>query len=162
MTTKELIKSTTSVDEKNDQDKARVKNILAEIGFSNINTNETNGVGEYLATELMYTFGWEDNKILSVLQIVGSVNSQDAIEAMLASQMVAVHDAIMDSHRFSKKTPSVKNKDQAINSMTKLARTYTSQMEALNRHRGKGQQKITVEHLNVNDGGKAVVGSVGK
>jgi hypothetical protein len=33
-------------------------------------------------------------------------------------------------------------------------------LEALNRHRGKGQQKVTVEHVHVHAGGQAVVGSV--
>ena len=31
-------------------------------------------------------------------------------------------------------------------------------MEALNRYRGKGQQKMTVEHVHVHDGGQAMVG----
>ena len=31
---------------------------------------------------------------------------------------------------------------------------------ALNRHRGKGQQKVTVEHVHVHAGGQAVVGMV--
>ena len=34
-------------------------------------------------------------------------------------------------------------------------------LEALNRHRGKGQQKVTVEHVHVHSGGQAVVGVVG-
>jgi hypothetical protein len=33
-------------------------------------------------------------------------------------------------------------------------------LDALNRHRGKAQQKITVEHVHVNSGGQAVVGIV--
>jgi hypothetical protein len=33
-------------------------------------------------------------------------------------------------------------------------------LDALNRHRGKGQQKITVEHVHVHSGGQAVVGVV--
>ena len=33
-------------------------------------------------------------------------------------------------------------------------------LEALNRHRGKGQQKVTVEHVHVHSGGQAVVGVV--
>ena len=37
---------------------------------------------------------------------------------------------------------------------------YTRQLEALDKHRGKGQQKITVEHVNVHAGGQAVVGTV--
>ena len=42
----------------------------------------------------------------------------------------------------------------------KLSRTYTALLEALNRHRGKGQQKVTVEHVHVHSGGQAVVGVV--
>src|SRR3954470_16049819 len=34
------------------------------------------------------------------------------------------------------------------------------QMEALSRYRGKGQQKVTVEHVHVHAGGQAVVGAV--
>jgi hypothetical protein len=30
----------------------------------------------------------------------------------------------------------------------------------LNRHRGKGQQKVTVEHVHVHEGGQAIVGNV--
>jgi hypothetical protein len=33
-------------------------------------------------------------------------------------------------------------------------------LDALNRHRGKGQQKVTVEHVHVHAGGQAVVGTV--
>ena len=34
------------------------------------------------------------------------------------------------------------------------------QVEALHRYRGKGQQKVTVEHVHVNAGGQAIVGTV--
>jgi len=33
-------------------------------------------------------------------------------------------------------------------------------LEALQRYRGKGQQKVTVEHVHVNAGGQAIVGTV--
>lgn len=42
----------------------------------------------------------------------------------------------------------------------KLSRTHAALLEALNRHRGKGQQKVTVEHVHVHAGGQAVVGMV--
>jgi hypothetical protein len=47
-----------------------------------------------------------------------------------------------------------------INRAVKLTRTFTTQMEALTRYRAKGQQKITVQHVSVADGGQAVVGDV--
>jgi hypothetical protein len=40
------------------------------------------------------------------------------------------------------------------------ARTYATLLEALNRHRGKGQQKVTVEHVHVHEGGQAIVGNL--
>ena len=39
----------------------------------------------------------------------------------------------------------------------KLSRTFAMLLDALNRHRGKRQQKITVEHVHVHSGGQAVV-----
>lgn len=35
----------------------------------------------------------------------------------------------------------------------KLSRTYAAQMEALRKHRKKGRQKMTVEHVHVHEGG---------
>ena len=46
------------------------------------------------------------------------------------------------------------------NLAVKLLRTYTMQIEALQRHRGKGEQKMTVEHVHVHAGGQAIVGEV--
>jgi hypothetical protein len=50
--------------------------------------------------------------------------------------------------------------NSGINRMAKLMRTFTTQMEALQRYRGKGQQTIQVQHVQVNEGGQAVVGNV--
>ena len=40
------------------------------------------------------------------------------------------------------------------------SRSYAVLLDALNRHCGKGQQKVTVEHVHVHSGGQAVVGMV--
>jgi hypothetical protein len=42
----------------------------------------------------------------------------------------------------------------------KLARTYTAQVEALRKYRNGGKQTVTVQHVNVEDGGQAIVGNV--
>ena len=42
----------------------------------------------------------------------------------------------------------------------KLLRTFAAQVEVLQRHRGKGQQHIRVEHVDVHAGGQAIVGAV--
>src|SRR6266852_1125832 len=36
-----------------------------------------------------------------------------------------------------------------LSQANKLSRTYATLLEALNRHRGKGRQKVTVEHVHV-------------
>jgi hypothetical protein len=47
-----------------------------------------------------------------------------------------------------------------LSQANKLSRTYATLPEALNRHRGKGQQRVAVEHVHVHPGGQAVVGTV--
>src|SRR3974390_2166250 len=37
---------------------------------------------------------------------------------------------------------------------------YSTLLETLNRPRGKGQQKVVVEHVHVHEGGQAIVGNV--
>ena len=49
---------------------------------------------------------------------------------------------------------------EALNQANKLSRSFATLLETLNRYRGKGQQKVTVEHLHVHSGGQAIVGAV--
>src|SRR6476646_4827609 len=56
---------------------------------------------------------------------------------------------------------TLEGRRENLNQANKLSRTYATLIEALNRHRGKGQQKVTVEHVDVHAGGQAVVGVVG-
>ena len=44
--------------------------------------------------------------------------------------------------------------------MNSIPSTKVLPTEALQRYRGKGQQKVTVEHVHVHTGGQAIVGSV--
>ena len=44
--------------------------------------------------------------------------------------------------------------------LTKLQRTFTAQLEALQRYRGEAPQQVRVEHVHVHEGGQAIVGAV--
>ncbi|MFH1974658.1 MAG: hypothetical protein ABIJ52_03745 [Pseudomonadota bacterium] len=46
------------------------------------------------------------------------------------------------------------------NQAIKLMRLYCQQLETLDKHRNKGRQKMTVEHVHVYKGGQAIVGEV--
>ncbi len=48
----------------------------------------------------------------------------------------------------------------ALKHAQKLIATYARHLEALKKHCGKGQQRVTAEHVNVAAGGQAIVGSV--
>jgi hypothetical protein len=82
------------------------------------------------------------------------------VEAMLALQMAAVHMASMKAAATLSASTTGKVWAQYEGSVNKLSRTFTTQMEALKRHRSKGNQRIVVERVNVSEGGQAIVGNV--
>lgn len=88
------------------------------------------------------------------------IDPKDEIEGMLAAQMVATHHAAMEMMRRANQASDPAKFQTASTFATKLLRTYTAQVEALNRHRGKGAQRVTVEHVHVHEGGQAIVGNV--
>lgn len=86
---------------------------------------------------------------------------ENEVEGMLAVQMLSAHNAATEC--MGKAMQNIQYPEAMayyLKMCDKLMRTYTMQMEALNRNRGKGQQHITVEHVSVSDGGQAVVGMV--
>jgi hypothetical protein len=55
---------------------------------------------------------------------------------------------------------TLEGRREKLSQANKLSRTYATLLEALNRYRGKGQQKMTVEYVHVHSGSQAVVGMV--
>jgi hypothetical protein len=95
-----------------------------------------------------------------MLSIIKDVAPKDQLETLLAAQMAAVHMATMS---FAKRLACAENliqQDSAERAFNKLARTFTGQLEALKRYRTGGDQRLTVTHVTVNDGGQAIVGPV--
>ena len=101
--------------------------------------------------------------INATLAAILETDPQDATELMLATQMATIHNTIMRYSGLAMKGELSKEvANFYVNSITKMMRTYTAQMEALNKYRNKGKQQITVkhQHVNVNDGGQAVIGDI--
>jgi hypothetical protein len=95
-----------------------------------------------------------------VLSVVRSIAPRDELEAMLATQMGAIHAATMMLARKLNHVTTIPQQDSAERALNKLARTFATQMDALKRYRTGGQQKVIVEHVTVNSGGQAIVGAV--
>src|ERR1700745_2394988 len=102
----------------------------------------------------------ESENINNALAAVTGIGARDETEGMLATQMVATHFAAISALRRLKSTETLHQQDSNGSLAVKLLRTFTLQIEALQRYRGKGQQKVTVEHVHVNAGGQAIVGGV--
>jgi hypothetical protein len=97
----------------------------------------------------------------AMMAALAGVAPKDELEAMLGGQLIAVHNAAMESFRraaHENQTPV--GREEALRQAGKLSRTFAQLLDALNRHRGKGQQKVTVEHVHIHAGGQAVVGLV--
>jgi hypothetical protein len=101
-----------------------------------------------------------ERDINQVLAAVTGIGAKDEIEGMLATQMVATHTAIITTLRRQKQSETLLEQERYGNLAVKLLRTFAAQVEALQRHRGKGQQHIRVEHVDVHAGGQAIVGAV--
>src|SRR5580704_18284770 len=90
------------------------------------------------------------------------IGPKDEIEGMIAAQLIAAHNATMECYRRAMiGDQTLEGRRDNLSQANKLSRTYAVLLDALNRHRGKGgQQKVTVEHVDVHAGGQAVVGLV--
>jgi hypothetical protein len=146
-----------------------VKHLSQEKGHLRLlggsHSDEFNNV---LANQALQTF-WASNsnddqvskQRSAVLGALVGIGPGDELEGMLATQMIAAHNAAMECYRRAMiRDQTFEGRRENLSQANKLSRTYTTLLEALNRHRGKGQQKVTVEHVNVHAGGQAVVGMV--
>ncbi len=89
-----------------------------------------------------------------------NIKPKGPVEAMLAMQMVAAHEAAMACISRAKSACDGRWIDLHVKNAAKLMELYLRQVRALDKHRGKGQQTVTVEHVYVAAGGQALVGNV--
>lgn len=97
----------------------------------------------------------------NIIARMTDIAPNDGLEGMLAAQMVTCHNAAMECMRrahVDKQT--FEGRKQNLTFADRFLRTFTAQVEVLAKYRGKGQQKMTVEHVHVHQGGQAIVGNV--
>lgn len=105
--------------------------------------------------------GQVDERLFNMgIAIVKDIKPTDAVEAMLATQMFAIHAATMLYTQRTLENRLVE--DRAEPCLNRLARTFTTQVEALKRYRSKGEQVVRVERVYVGPGGQAVVGNINR
>jgi hypothetical protein len=98
-------------------------------------------------------------------QMLAEMQPSNAIEGMLCSQMIAVHNLSMNAAlNATRGTNSVQVEDN-LKTMVKFSGLFTRQVEALAKLRNGGKQEVQVTHIQqnvqVNDGGQALVAGTG-
>jgi hypothetical protein len=97
----------------------------------------------------------------AILGFLAGVSPKDALEGMMAAQLFASHAASMECYRRAMlPEQTAEGRQTNLAQAAKLTRANAAQIEALAKHRGKGQQKVIVEHVHVYQGGQAIVGQV--
>ena len=103
----------------------------------------------------------ETRRIGSAFSLLKQIKPQNELEGLLAAQIIGVHETAMEclqQSRLPAQTPA--GRDLNLKHAAKFMGLFTKQLEALDRLRGKGQQKMTVERVNVESGAQAIVGPV--
>jgi hypothetical protein len=133
------------------------------------------GLDEYFgsnSTEVVILLLWQlrnvfpgagpDDRIEHIAFVVlGGIGPRDQLEELLAVQMLGTHNLAMQFlARAALKEQTVDGVNMNVDRATKLLRTFAMQMEALKRHRSEGEQRVIVKHVNVHEGGQAIVGAV--
>jgi hypothetical protein len=119
-----------------------------------------NGIMDQLARSATEGSKIDEGKLNFMLSVVRSTNPKDQLEAMLATQMAAVHQAMMGVASKLANTHDELQVDSLTRAFNNLARTFAAQMDTLKRYRTGGEQTVTFQHVSVGDGGQAIVGNV--
>lgn len=95
------------------------------------------------------------------LTALAEMNAADPIEGVLQAQILAANAMAMELQRRAwLENQSFEARSKFLALANKAMRTTAMLVEALNRHKGKGKQQITVRHVTVNAGQAIVADNV--
>jgi hypothetical protein len=124
-------------------------------------------VADRMASQMGNALVWpkpngETEYLIKAITALAAYAPQSAIEASLAAQMTATGEAaLMFLNRATIPEQPTDNIDRNVLRATRLMQLHLQQIEAMQKLKGKaGQQKVTVEHVHVHEGGQAIVGAV--
>jgi len=94
------------------------------------------------------------------LDAANSIQAKDSLEKMLAHQMAAAHKLTMELMGQVCYEENVAAQAKRLNAAARCMAVYQQGLLALHRIRQNGQQRITVQYVNVNNGSQAVIGNI--
>ena len=97
------------------------------------------------------------------LAFIEGAKPEGEVECALVMQMACTHTAAMTAvAAFAGTHGHGRDATQKASAASRLLRAYTAQVETLHRLRHGGSQFVCVEHVQVNEGGQALIGNVRK
>lgn len=98
------------------------------------------------------------------IDVLAELRPTSALESLLAVQMFGAHEAaILFLRNATAEEQSPEGRDANSARAMKLMGLFLEQLEAMQKLKGKAaQQKVTVEHVHIHAGGKAIVGAVSR
>jgi hypothetical protein len=103
-----------------------------------------------------------DESVIKAIATMKEMAPKTPTEALLAVHLIATSEAaLMFLRRATAEGQTLEGSDANVLRATRLMRVFNEQLEAMQKLKGKaGQQKVTVEHVHVHQGGQAIVGEV--
>ncbi len=94
-----------------------------------------------------------------LVEVLKELKPKDLVDSMLCTQFAVLHFQGMEMMGSSINQDFVPHSEFQLKNATKLLRLSQETLEARMRYQRGGEQKVVVQHVNVNDGGQAIVGS---
>lgn len=93
-------------------------------------------------------------------EAIAELNAHGGLQSMLAAQMLSIHKLQQKSMCYAQNIDNFKLEKHYVNSAVKLANCFVQQANLLAKLQGIVNQKITVERVEVHQGGQAIVGNI--
>jgi hypothetical protein len=94
------------------------------------------------------------------LDAANSIHAANSLEKMLAHQMAAAHKLVMEQMGQVCYEQNARDQTKRLNAAARCMAVYQQGLLALHKMRQNGQQRITVQYVNVSHGSQAVIGNV--
>ena len=97
----------------------------------------------------------------ALLGALRGIRPRDELEGALAVQMFVLNFTVLDFLRVANSNDQrVDIRCEMFSHAVKGSRACAALLDALNRHRGKGRHNMTIKHIHLNKGARAIVGPV--
>jgi len=136
-----------------------IMKLVKQIGAEDIATDVINAIMSPLMS-LITTQGEDTESAFNKsITLIAASDPKNQLELMLATQLAMTHITLGKSAQLlDQNYKDVKTINSLGNLYTKLSRLGIDQINTLERMKGKGQQKIIVEKVNIEAGGQAAIG----